>query len=97
MASVGIRELKAHLSEYIARAKSGEAIAITQRGKVVACLTPQPAQPSEPQNTEDSMRAAVRAGTAHWSGRHPRVPGIRLKLSGKQRLSDIVLDERGER
>ena len=36
--NVGIRELKAHLSEYVRRANRGEQILVTDRGKPVARL-----------------------------------------------------------
>ena len=36
--TVGIRELKAHLSEYVRRASRGEQILVTARGKPVARL-----------------------------------------------------------
>ena len=35
---VGIRELKAHLSEYVGKAAAGEHIIVTDRGKPVAQL-----------------------------------------------------------
>jgi antitoxin (DNA-binding transcriptional repressor) of toxin-antitoxin stability system len=39
MKTVGIRELKNRLSEYIRRARSGEGVLVTDRGQVVAELT----------------------------------------------------------
>ena len=36
---VGIRELKAHLSEYVARVAQGEAFVVTDRGEPRALLT----------------------------------------------------------
>lgn len=36
--NVGIRELKAHLSEYVGKAADGENIVVTDRGKPVARL-----------------------------------------------------------
>jgi prevent-host-death family protein len=36
---VGIRELKAHLSEYIRRVEAGEVITITDHGRVAAVLS----------------------------------------------------------
>ena len=39
---VGIRELKARLSEYIERAQEGEVIDVTSRGKRVAQIVPAP-------------------------------------------------------
>jgi len=37
--NVGIRELKAHLSEYVGKAAAGERIIVTDRGKPVAQLS----------------------------------------------------------
>jgi prevent-host-death family protein len=38
--NVGIRELKAHLSEYVARAAGGEEVVVTDRSRPVARLVP---------------------------------------------------------
>jgi prevent-host-death family protein len=38
--TVGIRELKAKLSEYLRRAQEGESISVTDRGKTIACIAP---------------------------------------------------------
>lgn len=38
--AVGIRELRQHASRYVALAKSGERVAVTERGKLVAYLVP---------------------------------------------------------
>lgn len=40
MASIGIRELKDHLSRYIRRIEGGERIAVTAHGRIVAELVP---------------------------------------------------------
>ena len=40
MASVGIRELRQHLSRYIDRVKEGESLTVTERGREVARLVP---------------------------------------------------------
>jgi prevent-host-death family protein len=40
MKTVGIRELKNRLSEYIREVRSGERVLVTDRGEVVAELTP---------------------------------------------------------
>ena len=39
---VGVRELKQHLSDYLARAAGGETIRVTDRGEAKALLTPIP-------------------------------------------------------
>jgi prevent-host-death family protein len=38
--SAGVADLKARLSEYLARVKSGEEVLVTERGKPVARLVP---------------------------------------------------------
>ncbi len=40
MASVGIRDLKAHASDIVERAEAGEAFLVTRRGKPVAVILP---------------------------------------------------------
>jgi prevent-host-death family protein len=46
MDSVGLFEAKQKLSELVERARKGEKIAITRRGKLVAVLTSAPAEAS---------------------------------------------------
>lgn len=40
MRSVGVRELRQNLSRYLAQVKEGESLAVTERGREVARLTP---------------------------------------------------------
>jgi prevent-host-death family protein len=40
MLSIGIKELKAKLSEYVRAARAGETVLVTDRGEVVAALGP---------------------------------------------------------
>lgn len=40
MEHVGIRELKARLSEYLYRVREGETLAVTDRGKTIARISP---------------------------------------------------------
>jgi len=47
MKTVGIRELKNRLSDYIRRVRSGESVLVTDRGETVAVLTPPGHVPSE--------------------------------------------------
>ena len=39
---VGVRELRQNLSVYLARVQKGEALSVTDRGRVVAMLSPLP-------------------------------------------------------
>jgi prevent-host-death family protein len=40
---VGVRELKAQLSEYLRRVKAGETVIITERGRPIGGIVPEPA------------------------------------------------------
>ncbi|WP_026909418.1 type II toxin-antitoxin system Phd/YefM family antitoxin [Patulibacter minatonensis] len=40
MESVGVRELRQHLSRHLERVKAGEDLLVTERGRVVARLVP---------------------------------------------------------
>jgi prevent-host-death family protein len=53
---VSVRELKAHLSEYLRRAQAGEEITIRSRQEVVGRLV---APAAEPDNERDEMEAAL--------------------------------------
>lgn len=46
--SVGIRELKTHLSKYLRKVKNGGEIIISERGKVVARIIPVDKRPKLP-------------------------------------------------
>jgi len=44
MNTVGIRELKAHLSRHLRRVRSGVRLLVTERGRVVATIDPMAGQ-----------------------------------------------------
>jgi prevent-host-death family protein len=60
---VGVKELKARLSEYIRLAKAGETILVTERNEVVAELRQARRQvPSVSDRFEDTLEALAAAG-----------------------------------
>jgi len=85
---VPVRELKARLSHYLARAQAGEAIEITSRNKVVARLTPAASIETS------GLERVVETGEAAWSGGKPKGAAIRLVEGGKS-VSHMVLEDRG--
>ena len=48
METVGIRELKNHLSAYVRKAEAGDVVLVTDRGRVVAELVPPGWESSRP-------------------------------------------------
>jgi prevent-host-death family protein len=92
MTSVGIRELKAHLTEYIRRAERGESITITDRGRPVARIGPEPAPKL---STEEKLKQLVAEGLLEWNGE----PLSDLEPVARARpgfsVADIVIEQRG--
>jgi len=84
---VSVRQLKAHLSRYLAEARSGKVIHVTSHRKEIARLTGVPA------SGEDGVASLLVAGEAQWKGGKP--VGARIKLSEEgEPVSDIVLRDR---
>jgi prevent-host-death family protein len=87
MNTVGIREMKNRLSDYVRRARLGEVILVTDRGRVVARLTP-PAGNDTDDDALDRLEAdglLSGRGSAHrpdpYGGLTPLVPaGTTLDL-----------------
>ncbi len=88
MGSVGVRELRDNLSEYLRRVREGELLVITDRGQPIGELGPAAAS-----RNSQRARALARKGIASWSGGKPkgllRAPRPRAGL-----VSDAVIEDR---
>lgn len=62
MKVVGIKELKAKLSEYVRLVKAGETVLVTERDEVVAELRPARRQTPVPERFEDVLEALAVSG-----------------------------------
>jgi prevent-host-death family protein len=87
--TVGIRELKAQLSEYIREIKKGNTILITDRGSAVGRIIP------ASESLEERMEGLVRSGVADWNGKKLKAgkPAARIK-PGSKTLAEIVSENR---
>ena len=85
METVGLRELKAHLGDYVRRSKYGERIVITERGREVAELAPL-------SESRKAMLALRTAGKARWRGGKPK--GIRGQSIEGEPIAKTILDDR---
>jgi prevent-host-death family protein len=87
---VGVRELKLHLSQYLARVRAGATVTVTDRGKPVARLEPVENLASPPAAVKD----LVESGGLIW---RPPLRGftsaIRL-VPGEKMAVDFVRDQR---
>ncbi|MBM3294123.1 MAG: type II toxin-antitoxin system prevent-host-death family antitoxin [Candidatus Aminicenantes bacterium] len=86
--AVGVRELKAKLSHYLRRVKSGERLEVAERGKIVAVLMPAGAAPEL-----ERIMELVREGRARWNGGKPAGSARPIKTRGRT-VSEIVIEER---
>ena len=87
MPTVGIRELKAHLSHYVRLARQGERVIVTDRGREVAelrAITP----------VHPGIKALIDSGMVKWSGGKPTSFPRRRALRGEP-LSETIVRERG--
>ena len=88
--TIGIRDFKARMSYYLAKAKKGQIINVTSHGTSVARIFP-------PTITlEERVKALQEAGVIAWSGQKPprRKPSV-VNKSNKL-VSDLVVEMRGE-
>ncbi|WP_028278944.1 type II toxin-antitoxin system prevent-host-death family antitoxin [Arthrobacter sp. H5] len=83
--SIGIRELKDHLSRHIAEARDGKSITITEHGKPVARLVP-----LEGEGTLDKL---IAEGAVTPSSKPKRKAGEPLDVGAS--ISDLISTQRG--
>ena len=88
METVGVRDLKAHLSRHLKRVKGGARLVVTDRGRAVATLAP-----VQTMAGTAWARRLVAEGTAQWGGGKPAgTAGVRGR---GPTVSDAVLEDRG--
>lgn len=98
MKTVGVRELKNRLSEYIRQASSGEGVLVTDRGQVVAELTP-PGHGATDVSLPAGLLALARRnllaiGAPSNQDLYPALPRARRR---KRTAAELLQDERGDR
>lgn len=83
--SVGIKELKAHLSEFVGRVRQGDRIVVTDRGEPVAELIPLSRE-------RQALAQLAAEGKLRWSGGRPK--GLRGITVQGEPVSETVLRDR---
>jgi len=89
MDTVGIRELKAHLSRHLKRVRSGTRLLVTERGRAIATIDPVDA----PAPVEWA-HALVATGRARWSGGKPEGCRQPVGITDGRTVSAAVLEDR---
>src|SRR2546428_5949664 len=94
MTVTSVSKLKASLSEFLRRVKAGEEVLVTERGRVIARLSPPASSPSLPESLREMERQGlVKLGTGKlpkdfWRMPRPKDPkGLVMKA---------LLEERSE-
>ena len=90
MDTVGIRDLKTHLSRHLRRVRSGARLMVTERGRSIATITPV----ETPADVAWAHRL-VTEGRAHWSGGKPAGHARPARPAAGRTVSDAVLEDRG--
>jgi prevent-host-death family protein len=88
METVGVRELKIHLSRHLKRVRAGARLIVTERGRSIATIAPVDA-PAD----VDWAHQLVAEGRAHWNGGKP-AGAKRPPKTTRQTASSIVLEDR---
>ena len=90
MDTVGIRELKAHLSRHLKRVRSGATLIVTERGRSIATISPV----DVPADLTWAHRL-VAEGRAHWSGGKPAGSVRPPRIAAGRTVSGAVIEDRG--
>ena len=89
MDTVGIRELKTHLSRHLKRVRSGTRLLVTEHGRSIATI-----HPVERSADLDWAHQLEAEGHAHWNGGKPTGARKPFAVSGKRTASSVVLEDR---
>jgi len=97
MKTVGLRELKNRLAEYVRQVRSGEAVLVTDRGDVVAELVP-PGQRNERGDVPSGLMALAKAGRLTLGAENDPTAYPKLsRLLRGDRAKALLDEERGSR
>ena len=91
MTTIGIRELKAHLSRYLRRVRKGESLLVTDRGRGIATIM----SVNESRVRQKALQL-VRQGKLDWGGGKPTGLKHRVPCRGKS-LSQTIREDRADR
>lgn len=90
--TVGTKELKNRLSEYLRRVQQGETVYVTDRGRIVAELKPVSAAAAPEEEVLQTLAAEGILTAA--SGDHEEVP-LRRRLRKGKLASRMIIEDRG--
>ena len=86
--TVGIRDLKSRLSEYMRQVKQGQVILITDHGQPIGRLVPVEL------SMEERINGLCEAGLISWNGKKLSEEAVSIPNPGQQMASDILVEMR---
>lgn len=89
MDTVGIRDLKTHLSRHLKRVRAGARLVITEHGRSIATISP-----ADVPDDLDWAHRLIAEGNAHWSGGKPGAPATAKKPAAGTAAVDAVIEDR---
>ena len=87
METVGIRELKTHLSRHLKRVRAGVPLLVTERGRSIATINP-----IETPVDVGWVHQLVAEGHARWAGGKPLGARRPAQITGRT-VSSIVIED----
>ena len=98
MKTVAVRELKSRLSEYLREVRRGESVLVTDRGQVVAELSP-PRHGANDPDVPAALLALAKRGlvTLGSRGNNLRYDTMPRSRRGRRSASQMLDEERGPR
>jgi len=97
MKSVGLRDLKNRLAEYVREVRSGESVLVTDRGEVVAELVPA-GQAGARSGVPPGLVALARSGRVTLGAQNDASAYPKLsRLLKRRRAAELLDEERGTR
>lgn len=88
--TIGIRDLKAHLSSYLDKVQKGHTIIITSHGKSIAQIAP------TREELMDRVKMLQDAGLIAWSGKKLKPAKPVAVNKSKKLASDIYIEMKNE-
>ncbi len=86
--TIGVRDLKTHLSRHLETVKQGGMLVITEHGKPIGRILP------FVENAQAATQEMINSGLAAWSGKKPAVLQSGPVVTGKRSLADLLLEDR---
>jgi len=86
--SVGILELKAHLSRYLKQVQAGRSVTVTDHGRPIGRIVP------AAETLDARLNAMSQAGVIAWSGKRLAAGSPVARTRGKRTVADLLVEDR---